>query len=76
MSIRMNHLTKCHDTSEVRTHGTVGDRFGGARKDGTASLYEWRGVTLLPTRNIKCSTYRKAQRKLLQWLKGYNVCSK
>lgn len=73
MSIHLNHLTRNSDDLTHRTHGTVGDRFGGARLDGTASLYRWEGVILMPTRNIKCSTYRKAQRKLLQWLKGYNV---
>lgn len=58
-------------------------RFGSAYRDGRLSLYHWKKCTLigpmfgsekvvrLPT--TKHSTYRKAQRKLRQWLKGYNV---
>jgi hypothetical protein len=74
MSIFINQLTLNTFDGEVRTHGSVGNRFGSARKCGGVSLYQWDGHVLRPTVNFKCSTYRKAQRKLLQWLKGYTVC--
>lgn len=50
-------------------------RFGGAYKGSrVASLTYWCTATNKHvTRNVKCASYRKAQRKLLQWIKGYNV---
>jgi len=73
MSIVLNHTLVDSESGRPRTHGSVGARFGSARNDGTVSLYQWHGTTLGRCRNSQCSTYRKAQRKLLQWLKGYNV---
>lgn len=56
------------------THGTVNARFGGAHRDGVVNLHWWvDGTTELRSAKRKCGTYRKAQRKLIQWLKGYNV---
>lgn len=57
----------------VFTHGSTGSRFGGAHPDGTLGLH-WYVAGKLQYRRIKCSSYREAQRKLLQYLKGYNVC--
>lgn len=64
------------DTPGTYTHGTGGalprGRFGGAHRDGAVNIHHWVGSELFTARR-KCSTYRKAQRKLLQWMKGYNV---
>lgn len=53
--------------------GGVNGRYGGAHRDGKASLHSWGPANEMLCRTVKCSTYRKAQRKLRQWLKGYNV---
>jgi hypothetical protein len=56
------------------TYGGVSGRYGGAYRNGRAALSRWDKATQTHVRKaVKCSTYRKAQRKLLQWLKGYNV---
>jgi hypothetical protein len=74
--MRLNQLTRVEgsvgETFTYGTQGMVGNRFGGAHKNGIVGLHEYvRGQ--LVYKKVKCSTYRKAQRKLLQWLKGYNV---
>lgn len=53
------------------TYGTAGvyGRFGGAHPDGRLNLYSWEDG--LVTRTIKCSTYRKAVRRLRRHLAGY-----
>lgn len=53
------------------TYGTGGSRvrFGGAHPDGLLTLYSWEAE--LVTRRIQCSTYRKAVRRLRQYLAGY-----
>lgn len=61
------------------TYGTGGPagRFGGANPNGRLHLHHWStnvdGSQRLHTHRQRCSTYRKAQRKLRQWLNGYNV---
>jgi len=47
-------------------------RFGAAFRNGSVGLNDYVDGELT-YHNVKCSTYRKAQRKLQQWLKGYNV---
>lgn len=53
------------------TYGTGGrqGRFGGAHPDGLLNLYSW--TDGLVTLCVKCSTYRKAVRRLRQHLAGY-----
>ena len=53
------------------TYGTGGrqGRFGGAHPGGLLNLFSWEAE--LVTRRIKCSTYRKAVRRLRQHLAGY-----
>lgn len=58
-------------------------RFGSAMRDGRLCLYYWKkchlngpmfgSETLVQLPTTKHASYRKAQRKLRQWLKGYNV---
>uniref|UniRef100_A0AAU6W122 Uncharacterized protein n=4 Tax=unclassified bacterial viruses TaxID=12333 RepID=A0AAU6W122_9VIRU len=56
------------------THGSSMRRFGGAHRDGHVNFYYWDDVNCKHVMvRKKCGSYRKAQRKLLQWLKGYNV---
>lgn len=55
------------------TYGTGGihGRFGGARPDGSLTLYSWAPTGHLITTKVKCATYRKAVRRLRQYLAGY-----
>ena len=53
--------------------GGVGSRYGGAHRCGHVNLHSWGPNNESLVRQIKCGSYRKAQRKLLQWLKGYSV---
>ena len=63
------------------TFGTLGvrdGRFGGAYPNGHVRLNGFGttpegGQVLMPPRVVKCASYRKAVRKLRQWLNGYNV---
>lgn len=61
----------CPDYITDWTYGTGGahGRFGGAHSDGRLILHSWEYG--LVTRTIKCSTYRKAVRRLRRHLAGY-----
>ena len=74
--ISLRQQLRDEDSPGTYTFGTGGanpkGRFGGAHPNGSVNLHYWVGSELVSAHR-KCSTYRKAQRKLLQWLKGYNV---
>lgn len=82
--MNLNHNCDPLGSGVTHTHGSRSDlawgRFGGAYRDGTVSRHHWvpvkgdrtdRELVTLP--RLKFATYRKAQRKLRQWLKGYTI---
>ena len=77
MSIHIRHIVDGVDFHGDQwtfgsTNGRADARFGGAHADGSVGLHYWADGALVTYRR-KCSTYRKAQRLLLQYLKGYHV---
>lgn len=70
----MSYLLR-DEVSPSWTFGSRGKdgRYGGAHRDGRVNLNSWGPNNEMLVRTVQCSTYRKAQRKLRQWLKGYNV---
>jgi hypothetical protein len=70
----LNHNADCPAAlGPSCTYGrNAAHRFGAAFRNGSVGLHAYVGGQLT-YHNVKCSTYRKAQRKLIQWLKGYNV---
>lgn len=80
--MKIDHYSDPLNTGTTYTHGSTADRFGGAYRNGQVQLHYWRTTVggpmdgrqkLVSLPKIKCATYRKAQRKLRQWLKGYSV---
>ena len=71
----MSYLMRDWVGEPVWTFGTGGKdgRYGGAHRNGMVNLHSWGPGNEMLCRKVQCSTYRKAQRKLRQWLKGYNV---
>lgn len=71
----MGHFIREQGGESSWTFGSGGraGRYGGAHRCGRVNLHSWGPNNEMLVRKIQCSSYRKAQRKLLQWLKGYNV---